>query len=127
MPRTGCFNAGVGAKASVLTKYIRPPQPVPDDKHRTDVVVLSRYEVGKGETKGVRYTFQRTSGSGPVLNASMMYVRITEQGREHDLFKEDVVDKDNGWSKSKARKLLYSDILSGFAKNRWNGNTKRGR
>lgn len=117
--------AGVGAKATVLTKYIRPHQPLPqgNTSHRSNVVLIDRYYNGKGR-EVYQFRFVEDDVNAPILHANGQWVRIEEEGHERDLFEEEggprgpqpgggFIEPKTTWQNSKARALLYHDIKNG--------------
>ena len=115
------LRAGKGAKASVLTRFIKPKQPLPDNnkKHRSDVVLAEKDKNSKGKDI---YRFQyelETDKNAPLMYASTRYVRIVEEGHHLELFDgpgeaQEIATEEpkTKWAYSKARKLLYDDISS---------------
>ena len=116
---------GKGATASLLTKFISPKVAVEDKTHRSEVVLVDRYEDGK---KKLRYSFHlKDDDTRSLFNSSRRYMTILEEGdpsfffkklegdceynSTYDGFKEPKKEK---WAKSHARKLLYNDIKKGF-------------
>jgi hypothetical protein len=106
---------GKGAKGSVLTRFIKPNQHVPYAGHRSDVIIESRLtdEEGRKEMYSFRYEGMPES---QVLYASARYVRIEEEGEIGEIFDDPEGEQGEGkvpWANSKARTLLYNDVLTG--------------
>jgi hypothetical protein len=104
---------GKGARASVLTRMIKPKQYLPNDdkQHRSEVVVEGRMENEKGvEVFSFRYL--EDDSEGLLLHASTRYVKIVEEG-ERGLFFDDEGEGEEGkvkWKDSEARRILYKDV-----------------
>jgi hypothetical protein len=111
------LQAGKGAKASVLTRMIKPKQHLPnhDKNHRSDVIIVDRYENDKGaEVYAFRYA-EDDSESGLLLHATTRYVKIVEEGDKEAYF-DDAGEGEEGkvkWKDSEARRLLYNDVRDG--------------
>ena len=107
------LQAGKGAKASVLTRMIKPKQHLPnnDKSHRSDVILVDRFENDKG---GEMYSFRYSDddSNGLLLQATPRYVKIVEEGDKDDFFDDDGEGEDGKvkWKDSAARRLLYNDI-----------------
>ena len=81
------LQAGRGAKASVLTKMIKPKQTIPngDNKtHRSDIVLEERFENEKGK-EVYSFRFSGDDSEGLFLHASVRYVKIIEEGEKEGL------------------------------------------
>lgn len=109
---------GIGAKGSILTRFIKPKQFVNDKEHRSKIVVEGRFADEKGaEYYEFRFLDEQDSTAPLVYGASRM-VRIEEEGNHTMIFtgvaRKRVVEKNPSipWAKSKARQILYDDIAS---------------
>jgi hypothetical protein len=107
------LQAGKGAKASVLTRMIKPKQHLPnhDKTHRSDVILEERFENEKG---GDVYSFRYAEDDsiGLLLHASTRYVKLVEEGEKEGFF-DDIGEGEDGkvkWKDSEARRLLYKDV-----------------
>jgi hypothetical protein len=74
---------GVGAKASLLTRFVHPKQNNPDKSHRLDVILISREALLVNRKEQVCFTF--------ILNrvcchAVQSHFRLEEEGKRGDLF-----------------------------------------
>ena len=81
------LRAGKGAKASVLTRFVKPKQHLPngDKSHRSEVVIDDKFENEKGkEVFSFRYVGDESDGL--LLHALVRYVKIIEEGDEERLF-----------------------------------------
>ena len=112
MPRK--LHAGKGAICSVLTRYISPKQCNAAKDHRSEIVLVDRYRDDKGKQ---RYSFRlKDEHNGDfLLNASCRFVKVVREGELEDIFDEEGVGESNRsrWANSKARRLLYKDVLEG--------------
>jgi hypothetical protein len=113
---------GIGAKGSILTRFIKPKQVIPDSeeaKHRSIVTIEGWYSDDKGRVY-YRFRYHGPSG-GSVMHGSARYVKIEEEGPESGFFigqapklqtkpKEPTIP----WRKSRARELLYEDLRKGL-------------
>ena len=73
------LQAGKGAKASVLTRMIKPKQYLPnDDKaHRSDIILVDRFEnVKGGEVYSFQYSEDDSEASLFLQACSARYVKI---------------------------------------------------
>lgn len=109
------LQAGKGAKASVLTKMIKPKQHLPnnDKTHRSDVILEDRFDNEKGgEVYSFRYIEDDATTVGLFLQASSRYVKVIESGDKEEFF-DDIGEGEEGkvkWKDSEARRLLYKDV-----------------
>ena len=80
------LRAGRGAKGSILTRFIKPDQVIPnnDKTHRSLVVIQSRF----ADKKGSVYYKLKYDGinDGEMLTGSSRFVKIEQEGAEEDLF-----------------------------------------
>ena len=118
------LRAGKGAKATILTKMIRPNNvAIPHEKHRSTIIITDCFEE-KGKH---RFLFHLDGvDETQLLNGSIRYVTIVSEGEPSLFF--DVIESNNNnttgnnsngqkfvepkisWAKSRARKLLYTDV-----------------
>jgi hypothetical protein len=115
------LQAGIGAKGSILTRFIKPTQVLPDGdrSHRSNIIIQSWYA---NKTGSVYYEFQH-EGAGP--NAQLMYgaarlVKIHEEGPgvftgQPPQRVPEAAEPRVPWRNSKARKLLYADVQADVA------------
>ena len=103
------LRAGPGAKALILTKFIRPKQPIPnnDNKHRSNIVLFEKAKDEKGkDIFRFRYELD-TENDGELIYANVHYVNITMEGDHKLLFdgpglplrKEDYMEPSKKWGK----------------------------
>jgi len=117
------LRAGVGAKASILTKFIHPKQQNGDATHRSNVILISKEERKVNRKNQVCYTFCM-DGDDRVMYAVERYFKILEEGNKEGYFvplnpaeeaaqKEAKVFKEpkTKWRKSKAKMILYEALL----------------
>ena len=74
------LKAGKGAKASILTRFIKPKQPFPaggDNTHRTNVILHSRFINQKGQ-KYYHFTLEDDE-NGELLYGSEQYTKVIEE------------------------------------------------
>jgi hypothetical protein len=107
------LQAGKGARASVLTRLIKPKQHLPnnDKNHRSDVILVDRFENEKGaEVYSFRYA--NDDSDGLLLQSTTRYVKIIEEGEKEAFFDDDGEGEEGKvkWKDSEARRLLYNDI-----------------
>jgi len=116
--RTKQLRAGKGARATILTRFIKPkPTEIPSKDHRSEVILLDRFEDEKGKVcYQFRYAFGPTNPpDNLLLYANSRYIKVEEEGDFEQLF-EDHGEGEDGkikWADSEARSLLYDDILNG--------------
>ena len=74
------LQAGRGAHATILTKYIKPPQQVPNARHQSNIVLLDCKD------KIYQFYLRADNDNGnedaPVLHASCRYVKVTMEGNQ---------------------------------------------
>jgi hypothetical protein len=105
---------GKGAKGSVLTRFIKPKQPVLHANHRSDVILEDRLSDDDGKKETYTFRFEGMPNS-QLLYASTRYVKIVEEGDFEELFDDPDGDQGEGklpWANSKARMLLYGDLMN---------------
>lgn len=123
---------GVGAKGSILTRFIRPKQPSPqsdqNSKHRSDIFLLEQFANEKGKMC-FRFCFiwDKDKDDRVMLEANCRHVKVEEEGNVEDFFSSKDKEKRKiaelqakqfkepkiKWEKSMAKKLLYNDIVEG--------------
>ena len=108
--------AGQGAKASVLTRYIKPKQHLPngDKQHRSEVLLVEFLEDKKGK-QIYSFRYIEDQSEGLLLKASVRYVRVTEEG-DPERFFDDIGEGEDGkvkWRDSEARRILYKAVQNG--------------
>ena len=85
-PKKRPLRDGKGATASLLTKFISPKVAVEDKTHRSEVVLVDRYEDGK---KKLRYSFHlKDDDTRTLFNSSRRYMTILEEGDPSFFFKK---------------------------------------
>jgi hypothetical protein len=123
------FRPGKGAKATVLTRFIKPSQPLPTNnkKHRSTIVLLERDEDNRGKTIfRFRYELEDNEDT-PLMYANHQWVSLVKEGDPNDLFdgpggprqKEETIEEPKiKWKNSMGRKILYEDIKAGTLSSR---------
>ena len=128
---------GKGAKASVLTRMIKPPQPIQAKDQRSDITLVEQFTNEKGK---VCYRFRCTmdaedGDSG--LSCLAHWVRILQEGDQQDLFDpiqrmqkhsdDKFIEPKIKWTDSKAKRILCKDVMNGlvprFARDEQNKST----
>ena len=114
------LRAGKRAKASVLTRMIKPKQHLPnDDKQHQSVVILDdKFENEKGK-EVYSFRYEGDTSDGLLLHASVRYVQVQEEGNKERFF-DDEGEGEGGkikWADSEARRLLYQDVKDGKVDN----------
>eukprot|EP00536_Pseudo-nitzschia_multiseries_P017221 jgi/Psemu1/49899/gm1.49899_g len=115
------LRAGVGAKASILTRFIRPEQPCPRKDHRSSVVLESQFE-----DNGKQFFQFGNSGNGAsdqLMSGLCRWVKIKKEGNpalyfemaeqqptQSTPFQEPKIK----WKNSVAKKMLYKDMKDGI-------------
>lgn len=118
------LRAGKGARAIILTRYIKPMQPVPggDKKHRSEVILEERlFDSDNKPVYKFKYALSMNSVS-PELHGKGHWVKVIQEGHHHDLFDGPGEPLPDGkekepkikWRHSRARALLYNDIEKGI-------------
>ena len=110
------LRAGVGAEAEILTKMIQPRLPVPHHGHRSRVILTSLVQ-----DKNKRHFLFHLVGANAtqvVLRGSYHYVKVVKEGDPTLFFDTDdsttaFQEPNIPWRKSRARKILYTDIKEG--------------
>lgn len=111
MPSRKKLRAGTGAEATILTKYIRPPQFVPHPQHRSEIILLDL----RGKDYTFCYSHDNESGNTdiPILTGSCRFVKIVKEGDETQFFSKTYEEPNIPWGDSKAKRLLYTDLMNG--------------
>jgi hypothetical protein len=97
MARKRKLRPGKGAKAIILTRFIKPNQPLPDNNrdHRSNLVLVERVKDAKAkDIYKFRYDIDAEEEAGNflsanvhhVLSANVRYVKVTMEGDSNDLF-----------------------------------------
>lgn len=112
--------AGVGAKATILTKMIYPRRVVLDPKQESTVVIKAEAEFEINRKLQKCYTFSVVDDENDLLcHAIQRYVHVFEEGDTEKLFDRSLPGpappktKKIKWRKSKAKKLLHQLIMDG--------------
>ena len=106
--------------ATVLTRYIKPLQPLPNGnkKHRSEVILEERYfDTDNKPVYKFRYALA-VNNQSPLLHAKAHWVKIITEGDHRELFDGPGEPLPDGkqkeptikWRHSRARALLYGDI-----------------
>jgi hypothetical protein len=111
------LRAGIGAKASILTRLIKPLQIVDEgnhQNHRSDVVRARWYANEKG-------TVEDDANAQKLHGAARFVKIIEEEGPEGHIFtgqapqdEAEKLEPKCSWVKSLARKLPYRDLKDGL-------------
>jgi hypothetical protein len=107
MARKRKLRPGKGAKALIITRFIKPNQPLPDNNKAKDIYKF-------------RYELDAEEDGGDVLSANVRYGKVTMEGGRNDLFDgpgeplpEPFKEPKRKWRNSRARRLLYDDVKNG--------------
>jgi hypothetical protein len=140
MARKRKLRPGKGAKAIILTRFIKPNQPLPDNNrdHRSNLVLVERVKDAKAkDIYKFRYDIDAEEEAGNflsanvhhVLSANVRYVKVTMEGDSNDLFDgpgeplpEPFKEPKKKWRNSRARRLLYDDVKNGVVQFGGNNN-----
>ena len=115
------LRAGKKAKASILTRMIKPKQPVQAKDHRSDIILEEQFVNEKGQ-KCVKFRYAFNDENGPIMSALKHWIRVVQEGDVEDLFDETNTNEAGGnaigfiepavkWKDSQARRILYNDIV----------------
>lgn len=111
---------GKGAKASILTRMIKPIQPVQGKDHRSDIVLVDQFVDDKGK-KCFHFRYSLDGKNGPILHALAHWVKTVEEGDKEDFFEpsqqahgDNNGESDIPWKDSVAKRMLYRDIRKGL-------------
>jgi hypothetical protein len=120
------LRAGIGAKGSVLTRFIKPLQVVAneDKTHRSNVIIEGWFANAKGSVYyEFRYDDVMAATATPLqqkMHGAARYVKILKEGDADKIFigqapqqEEQKQEPRVSWAKSEARKLLYDDLKNG--------------
>jgi hypothetical protein len=116
MPFCRHLQPGKGAKASVLTRMIKPKQHLPNnDKHYRSSIVLEELTIDDKGKEYYGFQYSDDASKGMLLLASTAYVRVLEEGEKGLLFDDVGKGEDTiiEWKDSEARQLLFNDVLAG--------------
>ncbi len=99
-----------------MIKLKQDYMPNHDKNHRSDVIIVDRYENNKGAEVVCAFWYaEDDSESGLLLHATTRYVRIVEEGDKEAYF-DDAGEGEEGkvkWKDSEANWLLYNDVRDG--------------
>ena len=115
------LRAGRNANGSVLTRMIRPVQPLLEKDHRSDITLSEQFINNRG-TKCYRFRYRLDNDNGPIMTTAARWVKLVQEGHADDFFedvqqprtntnKSQLVESGIKWQDSKARKILYNDIV----------------
>jgi hypothetical protein len=116
--------AGVGAKCSVITKFVHPKKTGLEDGHRTTCILkeMRAFRVNRKEQQC--YVFEENNIQ---YHAVMRYFKVLEEGEEEGFFfpaeaeARKIKEGNQGtfkepkvkWQKSKAKRILYDFLRDG--------------
>lgn len=112
---------GKGARATILTRYIKPKQPLEkgDKKQRSEVILHERY-FDEQNKPVYKFTYALAVGTArsPELHAKAHWVKVVKEGHHQELFdgpgeplpKGKQTEPKTKWRHSRARAILYDDI-----------------
>jgi hypothetical protein len=125
MAKKKILYAGVGAVARVLLRYVTPKSPDGDGGTMNVVLVGKESHVINGKEKHW-YTFrpENEGDDGPLMSANVRYVHVVKEGDINKFFDPRALEKKlmeaeifteprTKWKKSKAKEMLYTDIVEG--------------
>ena len=75
------LRAGKGAKASMLTRFIKPDQPVPTKDNRSDIILLEQFINTKGQLS-CRFRYAADDNNNPPMHALAQWVKTAQEGDE---------------------------------------------
>ena len=112
--------AGKNAQATILTRMIKPRQPIRPKDHRSDIVLVEQSVDDGKKCYRFRYAAE-TDPDAPLMTATARWVRVEQEGPEGYLFEQDEEkdgQEENGfvepsikWGDSQARRYLYNDLV----------------
>ena len=73
------LRAGIGAKTSILTRFIKPEQALPQKDHRSHVILDSQFEDHE-KKKLFCFRYPGNTILDPVLNGLCYWVKVTKEG-----------------------------------------------
>jgi hypothetical protein len=132
---------GIGAKCTVLTRFIHPRVVSDDQNHRTTVVLIDkeRKHVNKREQECFIFRCVDGPASNIICYSVKSHLTITEEGDRAAFFDAEDVDlaehrdeqanftePKTKWRKSKAKKLLHDAIIDGRVPEDDNGDETMG-
>ena len=123
MPAKKKLHPGRGAKASILTRFIKPKQQhIPASDHRSEVVLVDEIDDEQGKPC-YQFRFVGSAPDGAVLYANKRYVKVIEEGEDDGFFEEAGEGEESKvkWADSQAKQVLYQDIINGEYQDK-NGN-----
>ena len=110
--------AGKGAKARVLTRMIYPRRAVADPKDQSVVILDKEEQIVINRKQQHCFVFEV---GGERCYAIQRYVHVVEEGAAADLFDPSLPGPDDPmfqkpkkpkkWRKSKAKKILYNQLI----------------
>ena len=81
------LRAGIGAKASILTRFIKPEQVLPYKDHRSHVILDSQFEDHK-KKKLFRFRYPGNTMLNPLLNGLCRWVKVMKEGNPSFYFED---------------------------------------
>jgi hypothetical protein len=114
--------AGVGAKATVLTRMIYPRREVEDKKHKSTIVLIAEESRKINRKDQPCYTFTIQDEPDAFHYAIVRYVHVHEEGEEAQVFDKSFpgppevdhsLEKKLKWRKSRAKQILYGFLMDG--------------
>ena len=120
--------AGIGARGTVLLRYVTPKVTVDaTEEQRLKIVLVGQEKhLIQGGKETTVYTFRQENDGDdrPLLSANCRFVKIVEEGDPSKFFDPKALEKKLRalqsfveprvkWKKSKAKQILFTDILEG--------------
>jgi hypothetical protein len=120
--------AGVGARATVLKRFVTPSDnTTADDVERLKVILVGQNtQQSQGRQKETyNFRLENDSDDRPLLSANARYVKIVAEGDPHKFFDPNALEKKLRaleqfveprikWQKSRAKDILMADINEGI-------------
>ena len=111
---------GKGAKATILTRMIKPKQPIESKDHRSTITLVEQFTNEKGQ-KHYKFKYMYdNSDDEPMMNALARWIKVVQEGNPQEFFEGNIdpsnidvfIEPEIPWKDSVSKRLLYKDIMN---------------
>ena len=108
---------GKGAKATILTRMIKPKQPIESKDHRSTITLVEQFTNEKGQ-KHYKFKYMYdNSDDEPMMNALARWIKVVQEGNPQEFFEGNIdpsnidvfIEPEIPWKDSVSKRLLYKD------------------
>ena len=99
--------------STILTKYIKPPQLFPNQPYQRNTILLDHDRIGDTYQFCYHHDNESRDEDVNILSGPCCFVKIEQEGESSLLFAGKFKELNIPRTKSKAKEMLYKDIMKG--------------